>query len=153
MKNLELKIPPLLLVVLCAVLMLLASRVLPGIALSPVVQWGVSVPVLVLALYFLLFGVLEFRRHKTTVDPRFPQKVSALVDSGVYAVSRNPMYVGFALLLVALVVLLASPWLASVVLLFVWYMNRFQIEPEERVLSALFGDGYVQYQSRVRRWV
>ena len=153
MKALELKIPPALLVVLFGMLMFAASLMLPKFYIAYYVKFTLTAFVLVVASYFLIFGVVEFRRRKTTVDPRFPEKVTSLVDSGVYSISRNPMYVGFALLLVAMIFVLESPFLVFGVVAFVYYMNRFQIEPEERVLAEIFGDMYLKYKSRVRRWV
>src|SRR5690554_7505545 len=84
---------------------------------------------------FALLGVLEFRSADTTVDPRVPDQSASLVVRGVYRISRNPMYVGFLLVLIACGVFLSS--LASLVLLpaFVIYMNRFQIVPEERYMQ------------------
>lgn len=63
------------------------------------------------------------------------------------------MYVGFTLLLLALATFLASPWSLLVVVGFVLYLNRYQIRPEERALTELFGQEFVEYRSRVRRWI
>jgi protein-S-isoprenylcysteine O-methyltransferase Ste14 len=149
----ELKVPPLILTVVIGVLMMLASDYVPKLNGGLVVRIACSLPFLILALYFCLAGVVEFRKHKTTVDPRCPDKASGLVDTGVYRFSRNPMYVGFALFLVATVVALGAPLLLLGVLLFVIYMNRFQIRPEEQCLFDLFGATYEQYTRKVRRWL
>lgn len=130
-----------------------AAPLLPTLGVRTHYSWSVSLGLLVIAFCFMLAGVMEFRRNRTTVDPRDPNKTTVLVDSGVYAVSRNPMYVGFALVLMAWVVFLRSPVLSIGVILFVVYMNRFQIAPEERALKELFGDDFDRYVSRVRRWI
>jgi len=153
MKTLELKIPPLLLAVIIGLAMYPSSLFFPMVEINPVVKLVTLMVVLFVAAYFLLFGVLEFRRHKTTVDPRYPENTSSLVDTGVYAISRNPMYVGFALFLVSLIVFLESPLLILGVIGFVSYMNRFQIKPEEKLLTELFGDSYIEYKTKVHRWL
>lgn len=98
-------------------------------------------------------GVISFRRAQTTVNPIHPEKTSALVRSGVYAVTRNPMYLGSVLILVAWAVFLSSALALLGPIAFVFYMNRFQIRPEERILASLFGASYAEYCSRVRRWI
>ncbi|GGO80511.1 membrane protein [Marinobacterium nitratireducens] len=149
----KLKIPPLALVVLVGLAMVLASRLVPGIDIGAMPGALLALLLAGAGCYFCVFGVLEFRRHQTTVDPRYPDKSSALVSSGVYALSRNPMYVGFALWLCALVAFLQSPWLLIGVLFFVWYIDRFQIRPEEAALSQHFGEQFSEYRARVRRWI
>ena len=103
--------------------------------------------------FFCLAGVVSFRRAKTTVNPLKPEQASSLVTSGIYRWSRNPMYVGFALFLVAWAAWLASPWTLLGVAGFVLYMNRFQIGPEERALASLFGIDFNHYCASVRRWL
>ena len=102
---------------------------------------------------FDLSGLLAFRASRTTINPLQPQRASALVVGGVYRFTRNPMYVGMALFLLAWAVYLSAvlPFLGP--LLFALYITRFQIQPEERVLKALFGAGYLAYAARVRRWL
>ena len=102
---------------------------------------------------FDLLGLLAFRRSRTTINPMKPSKASALVTGGVYRVTRNPMYVGLALLLAAWAVHLSMLWPFIGPVLFVIYMNRFQIGPEERVMRGKFGEEYAAYAARVRRWL
>ena len=104
-------------------------------------------------LFFCVAGAISFRRAKTTVNPLKPHTASALVDSGIYKISRNPMYVGFALMLVAWQIYLSAPLSLLGVLLFISYMTRFQIEPEEKALAKLFGSDFDLYKTRVRRWL
>jgi protein-S-isoprenylcysteine O-methyltransferase Ste14 len=98
-------------------------------------------------------GVIEFRRARTTVDPRDPRKSTAIVTSGIYRFTRNPMYLGFLLVLVSWSVYLSNLCAAVGPVLFILYMNRFQIEPEERILSARFGEVYDAYKAAARRWL
>jgi protein-S-isoprenylcysteine O-methyltransferase Ste14 len=88
------------------------------------------------------------------VDPTRPERASALVTTGIYSVTRNPMYVGMLLVLVAWGLFLASA--AGLILApvaFALYLDRVQIPREERALANAFGDGYRAYASRVRRWL
>jgi protein-S-isoprenylcysteine O-methyltransferase Ste14 len=75
------------------------------------------------------------------------------VTSGVYRHSRNPMYVALASLLFGLAAALDVPLGFLGPLLFITYMNRFQIRPEEKALEARFGAPYLAYKQRVRRWL
>jgi len=100
-----------------------------------------------------LAGAISFRAVRTTINPMKPAASSSLVTSGIYRVTRNPMYLGLLLILVAWATFLSSAWALLGPAAFVLYMNRFQIAPEERMLSALFGAEYTAYQSGVRRWL
>jgi protein-S-isoprenylcysteine O-methyltransferase Ste14 len=116
---------------------------------------GLSVALLVtVGLSFDLAGLLAFRESRTTVNPMRPERASSLVTHGVYRITRNPMYVGMACLLLAWGLYLAH-WPALLVgpLAYVLYLNRFQIAPEERVLLKLFGPSYRSYMEQVRRWL
>jgi len=94
-----------------------------------------------------------FWRNKTTISPVDLESASALVTSGVFRFSRNPMYVGFTAMLVGWAVCLAAPWALVGPVAFVLFTNRFQIIPEERVMRDKFGQAYDDYQAQVRRWI
>ena len=149
---LELRVPPLAIVVIVAALMWMLAAVplqrfnFPG-------QVGLTCAFAIVGLAVAAAGVLQFRRAKTTVNPMTPGKSSSLVVGGVYTRTRNPMYLGFALWLVGLAVYLGHPVSVLGVPLFVIYMNRFQIEPEERALEARFGEEFQRYCDNVRRWL
>ena len=96
---------------------------------------------------------MEFRRGKTTVNPMTPEAASTLVTAGVYRWTRNPMYLGFGVALVGWAVWLANGAAFVPLFLYVLYMNRFQIGPEERALEARFGAAFTDYRKRVRRWL
>ena len=96
---------------------------------------------------------MAFRRHKTTVNPFTPAKSSSLVATGIYRYSRNPMYLGLFLALLGWGAYLGN-WASALLLpAFVAYMNRFQIHPEERVLTESFGPQFLAYARSVRRWL
>ena len=144
---------PLALVVLFAGLMWLLARLTPGFDYAvPLRQLLVAV-VSALAVLIALAGVASFRQASTTVNPLNPENSSALVVSGIYRITRNPMYLGFLLLLAAWALMLANLAVLLLLPVFVWYMNRFQIVPEERALTSLFGNDYTTYCARVRRWI
>ncbi len=98
-------------------------------------------------------GILSFRMAKTTVNPMKPDSASALVVTGIYRLTRNPMYLGFLWILLGWGIVLFHALAFLILPGFVLYMNRFQIEPEERALTTLFGQAFVDYRSRVRRWI
>jgi len=100
-----------------------------------------------------LAGDLEFKRARTTINPFKPENSTALVTSGIYRFTRNPMYVGLTLVVLGWAAFLCSAWALLGPVIFVLYISRFQIAPEERVLSAKFGAAYTEYTARVRRWL
>jgi protein-S-isoprenylcysteine O-methyltransferase Ste14 len=153
MPSLNNRIPPPLVGAVVAVAMWLAASFGPAWAFSPVAR-NVAVAILVAAgLTFDVLALLAFRASHTTANPLKPERASALVTAGVYRLTRNPMYVGTCCILLAWAVYLSAllPFAGPAV--FVAYMTRFQIEPEEQVLSRLFGEQYAQYTARVRRWL
>jgi protein-S-isoprenylcysteine O-methyltransferase Ste14 len=100
-----------------------------------------------------ILGVWAFRQAKTTVNPVNPEKASSVVTGGVYSYTRNPMYVGLTALLVGWAIWLSAPWVFLGPVAFMLYLMRFQIIPEERIMSAKFGRDYDDYRNRVRRWL
>lgn len=153
LQALELKIPPPALAVLIAGAMWGVSLLAPLLEMPAFIRVAAAVTIALAGGGFSLAGVISFRRARTTVNPMRPETTSSLVCSGIYSVTRNPMYVGLLLVLVAWAVFLSSAWALLGPLAFAIYINRFQIAPEERVLSAMFGTDYAAYQSRVRRWL
>lgn len=153
MHVLETKIPPPIVAVIFGLGMWALTIIVPVVDMDIVVRLVAAAVVAIFAAFFALAGVVSFRRAKTTINPVNPENASSLVSSGIYRVSRNPMYVGLALLLVAWAVYLSSLWSLVGVLGFILYVNRFQITPEERALTAIFGDQFLSYQAQVRRWL
>lgn len=150
--NLELKVPPVAVGVLTAVAMAAAAR-WPQFELVLPWRTPLALAIALAGVAVAAAGVVAFRRRRTTVDPRTPERASAIVEDGVYRISRNPMYVGMFAVLIGWALILSS-WAAVAMLpAFVIYMNRFQILPEERALSERFGDAYLDYTRRVRRWL
>ena len=149
---LELKIPPALVFLIFGGLMFLLDRSLPVGAFDFFGRDILSKALLGLAMLVEVIALIQFARHKTTVDPTKPQSASHLVSSGIYRYTRNPMYLGMLLILLAFGLHLGNAFNTLVAAGFVAYMNRFQIIPEERSLTVLFGDSYRKYCLQTRRW-
>ena len=153
MKSLELKIPPPAIALLVAAAMWVLSRFTPSIQVPTDGRQLLALAVLLAGTGFSVAGVISFRRANTTLNPTKPQLTSSLVSSGIYAVTRNPMYVGLLLVLIALALFLSSAWALLGPAAYFLYIGRFQIAPEERALTALFGAEYTAYLAKVRRWL
>ena len=153
MQSLELKIPPPLVALSMSILMWVAARAVPSLDFGAPGRRVIATAVAAAGVGFAVTGVTSFRRARTTVNPLKPESASALVTSGVYRISRNPMYVGLSFVLLGWAVLLSNVLAFAILPGFILYMNRFQIRPEEVALQQLFGEGYSTYRARVRRWL
>lgn len=153
MRWLELKIPPLIVGFVFAVAMLGAARVAPELAFVLPARVTLALVLVALGLAVAAAGVIAFRSIRTTVNPLTPSASSAVVCDGVYRASRNPMYLGFLLVLAGWALHLSNAAAFPLLPAFVAYMNQFQIKPEERALQAKFGSEFAQYMARVRRWI
>ena len=148
--RLELKIPPPVIVGVGGLLNWFATHWATDLFSPP---WLLIAALIVVSGVFGVAGVLGCLRCKTTVHPWSPDETSVLVTQGVFRLSRNPMYLALLLLLLAFY-LYQPTWFSPLVFVVVtWYLTRFQILPEERILSEKFGDQYAQYASSVRRWL
>jgi len=136
-----------------AALMWLASWAMPAFGLLFSAHRFFSVTVAVVGVVLIGVGIASFRRAGTTVNPMKPDSASSLVVSGIYRLTRNPMYLGFLLVLIGWAIFLSNALAFLFLPAFILYMNRFQIEPEEKALTSLFGQQFVAYTSRVRRWL
>ena len=153
MRSLELRIPPPVVGLLVAAGMWAGAHVPPLLQLPELARLLVAVALGATGIAIALGGVVSFRRAKTTVNPLKPETSAALVSTGVYSFTRNPMYLGMVLVLFAWGVYLSSIWSLVGPVLFALYITRFQIVPEERVLDRLFGATFAEYKKRVRRWL
>lgn len=153
MRVLELKVPPPAVALVTAVLMWLLSRAAPALAFEFPARIPVSIGLAAAGVITAILGVVTFRRARTTLNPTKPESSSSLVTGGIYAVTRNPMYLGLLLVLTGWAIFWSNALAFLFLPAFVVYMNRFQIAPEERALTSLFGQEFAAYQSRVRRWL
>ena len=152
-RTLELKIPPVLLTLIFGALMWLVSLIVPGSTLPATLRIACLLAFAAAGAFVGLYAVISFRKAQTTVNPLKPHACSSLVDSGVFRFTRNPMYLALVLALVGWALFLGNIYSLALTALFVAYMNRFQIQPEERALETLFGQAYIDYRHRVRRWI
>ena len=150
---LELRIPPPVVGLIVAGGMWIVAHLPPVLQLPTLVRLPVAVVLGAIGVAVAISGVMSFRRAQTTVSPLKPETSAALVSTGVYSFTRNPMYLGMALALFAWAVYLSSIWSLLGPVLFALYITRFQIVPEERVLDRLFGAPFAAYKKRVRRWL
>ena len=153
MRALELKIPPLAVGLLVGGLMWLAKRSAPALTVTVPGRHAVAILVAIVGAMIIGIGIVSFSRAKTTVNPMKPDSASSLVVSGIYGLTRNPMYLGFFVMLIGWAIFLSNALAFVCLPLFILYMNRFQIEPEERALGSLFGEAFTAYRTRVRRWL
>ena len=154
MSALELKIPPPFVGAIAAAGMVCASLWLaPVLALPAGIRVGGALALVALGAGFDFSGLWAFKKAKTTFSPMRPDRSATVVQTGVYRITRNPMYLGLVFILLGLALYLASPWALLGPLAFAAYITRFQILPEERVLTARFGAAYTDYRAKVRRWL
>jgi protein-S-isoprenylcysteine O-methyltransferase Ste14 len=153
LSKLELRIPPPLVMLLFMVTVFGFDKIMPfTLFYLPWLTYASVISLVTLGGVIALWGVKEFRDAKTTVNPLKPESSSSLVSSGIYQYTRNPMYLGLLLILLSAVIYSQHPLGLVSALGFVAYMNRFQIEPEEKMLIKLFGDEFVDYSNQVKRW-
>lgn len=148
----KLKIPPVAVTLIFGGIVWFIDYFLPNETLNfNYRNWLISV-LIITGTSIAILGVIEFRRKKTTVNPQKPQNTSNMVDTGIYRLSRNPMYLGLLLILCGWILYSDNIYTLLIVPLFIWYMNIFQIIPEEKVMQEKFGIDYLNYKNEVRRW-
>lgn len=148
----KLKVPPVIVFLVFGALMYVLARFLPVGYFDFFGRTYLMYALLAFAGCIGFISVLQFFKSKTTVDPTNPSKVSKLVTSGIYQYSRNPMYLGLLIILLAWGVWLGNAFNVLLAAGFVGYMNKFQIVPEEETLLKIFAKEYSQYCTLVRRW-
>lgn len=153
MRVLELRIPPPLVALATGLLMWYLPRLLPQWQLDLPGREGLALLLAGVGGLIALFGIVAFVLARTTINPHKPAATSALVVGGVYRFTRNPMYLGILFVLLGWAVFLANAAAFLPLPLFVLYLNRFQIAPEERALAAAFGEQFAAYRAKVRRWL
>ena len=134
------------------------------LAIAYVAKWAIPIPhalpdfVRALGFALVVLGFLlgaasfvEFYKAHTTLNPH--GSVRKLVTSGVYRVTRNPIYLGFALMLAGFPLFSGTVWGALLVPVLIVNLNNLVIQREEAYLEKKFGDEYARYKSRVRRWL
>ena len=151
--KLNLKIPPVAQAVIALGFIWLFDRFAPGYRIDFMHQRSIAWALIGVGGCIGVAGVIAFIKLRTTVDPMHPEKASQLVVVGIYRYSRNPMYLGILLALTGVVFYLGSISGAVVVVLFVVFITKYQIVPEESSLKEKFGEDYSRYARSVRRWI
>ncbi len=116
-------------------------------------QTLIAVFVLSFGLLILINPVLKFKKSKTTINPIKFKKVNKLVTSGIYKYSRNPMYLGFLMIVISSSIFYLNIYSILTPLFFYLWLNRFQIKREEIFLTEKFGKEYLSYKNKTRRWI
>ena len=153
MHVLELKVPPLAVGLVQSVLMWFVTWVVPSFGFMVPARTFFSMAMAIAGTVIIGVGIVSFSQAKTTVNPMRPESSTSLVTSGIYRFTRNPMYLGFLLILIGWAIFLSNALAFLSLPLFVLYMNRFQIKPEEKALRGLFGKEFGVHASNVRRWL
>lgn len=153
MHKLELKVPPPVVALLIAAAMWGVMLLVPPAVPPTTLHMVIAIAIACAGIGIDIAGAVAFRRARTTINPLKPKATSALVTTGVYRFTRNPMYLGMVVVLLAWAIWLASPPALLGLPAFVLYIGRFQIAPEERALAGIFGEAFTAYRSRVRRWL
>ena len=102
-------------------------------------------------LVLLVIAAVEFRRHKTTIIPH--ETASALIQSGIFSKTRNPIYLGDVLILAGLILRWDAVPSLALVPIFVWVLEKRFIIPEEDRMRRTFRTDFARYEAKVRRWV
>ena len=145
------KIPPPIVTLICGIAIYLSKSFFDQFFIYS--NNRISLFFLILGLVVFLSAVKSFRRHKTTVNPLEPRQASSLVTSGIFKFSRNPMYLGM------LIILLSISFKFNLIggmvtsLFFYIFITKFQILPEEAAMNDLFGDEFIDYSKKTRRWI
>lgn len=149
---LEHRIPPPIVAGILAVLMWWLAPEFPPL-LGHGIKFAVAIALAAAGLGLALAAVAQFARARTTISPLEPEAASKLVTGGVFRISRNPMYLAVACLMLAWAVHLDRAWALAGPAAFAAFITRFQIVPEERALAQKFGAEFDKYRHSVRRWL
>ena len=147
----KIKIPPPLIVVFLITLVYLSSNFIVGFELPFRTQ--LSILLLLIGLSVIFIPVFQFIKSKTTINPQNFKNVNKLVSSGIFKISRNPMYLGMLIIIISTVVYYFNYFSAFTPFIFYFWINEFQIKREEKKLEEKFGSDYKKYKSKTRRWI
>ena len=145
------KIPPPIIALICILINYLSTYLINPIKFPNIEIIGGLI--LLLGVVTAVLAILLFKKEKTTVNPMDPEETTTLVTNGIFSITRNPMYLGLFLSISSTILFFGS-WFGIIILMFfVWYINKFQIIPEEEAMEKLFGNKYSEYRQKVRRWI
>lgn len=150
---LKLKIPPPIYALSIALVMWLFSRYFPVTELIDAPFNNVGIALICLAGLMDFTSLYLFFKKRTTPNPMKPEFTTSLVINGMYKISRNPMYLGMLVMLFGFALYLGQLTPFLVLPAFYFVITEMQIKPEEEMLEQKFGEEYLNYKSRVRRWL
>jgi protein-S-isoprenylcysteine O-methyltransferase Ste14 len=150
---LKLKIPPVVVFLICIGLMWAIHQFIPNQGVLFEAGKFIGIGLMILGGSIGVLAIIEFARRSTTVNPHKPENSKELVTTGVYQYSRNPMYLGLLIALLSPVFYWGNAVTLLVLPLFAWYINKFQIKPEEDIMQQKFGDEFLKYKKEIRRWI
>ena len=108
---------------------------------------------LIIAIIMIVLSINKFKKNRTTISPLRPNKTSSLITSGIYNYTRNPMYLGLLLMLFSTALFMKNFISFLIIPLFVIFVTKNQIIPEEQILENIFGKEYRNYKKKVKRWI
>lgn len=146
-------VPPPVYMVLAMILIVFGKPLFPVLSFAFAEQQLLGVALAIVGAAIAIVSVQRFRQIGTTIQPNKLDEAKHLVTDGLYNYSRNPMYLGMAILITSAGFFYGSFLFVSAVALFVLAIDRFQIEPEEEALEKLFGQEYLDFKGRTRRWI
>lgn len=151
----ETRVPPPLIDGLALLTIFLLWKFAPAMQLDFPLNIAIAIGLgfILMGLFFAFTAMGLFKKKDTTVLPFKPEKSTALVTDGVYRLTRNPMYLGMAFVLLGATFITRQPLGVLALLAACVYLTKFQIKPEERALEKIFGQDYIDYKARVRRWI
>ena len=145
------KIPPPIVTLAFGLMIYFSRNIFPDI--NNIIFYILSLFFILLGAFILISAVRSFKAEQTTINPININNASSLVISGVFKYSRNPMYLGMVFILLAL-----SFWFNLVggilfTSIFIMYITKFQIIPEEAAMKSIFGEDFNKYKNKTRRWI
>ncbi len=151
MMNIKTKFPPPLVALTFGFLINYTKNIFPKVEIKNEIIFGSFM--IISGLIIILSAIILFKKYQTTISPLNPSNATKLITDGIYKYSRNPMYLGLLLVLVGISIILNLTGGFFFILLFILYINLFQIIPEENAMVDLFKDEFLEYKKNVRRWI
>ena len=145
------KIPPPIIALGCIIINYLSTYLINPISFP--ISEIIGGLILLVGIATTVSAILLFKNYKTTVNPMRPEESTTLVTTGIFSITRNPMYFGLFFVIFSTVLFFGS-WFGIIILMFfIWYITNFQIIPEEEAMEKLFGNKYDEYRQNIRRWI
>ena len=151
MTNIKTKLPPPLVALIFGFLINYTKNIFPKIEIKNEIIFGSFM--IISGLIIILSAIILFKKYQTNITPLNPSNATKLITDGIYKFSRNPMYLGLLLVLLGISIIFNLTGGFFFILLFISYMNLFQIIPEENAMVDLFKDEFLEYKINVRRWI